>query len=107
MLLRAGGDCRRFLSEVWAQEDLLHHRWWENAAICRLLGYELDPPRPVRRTDWLAGTKLLSPRWNSIHDAPAAHARVRHYPGYSLKTRAAFMTRDLVTSSVRRRLGGG
>jgi hypothetical protein len=39
-------------------------------------------------------TKFISPRWNSIPDAPARHPRIRHYPGYSLKVRAAFMARD-------------
>jgi hypothetical protein len=105
MLLRTGDDCRSFLAEVWAQEDLIEHTWWENAAICRLLGYELDPPRPVRQTAWLARAKFISGRWNSIHDAPTRGARVRHYPGYSVRTRAIFMTRDLVTTAVRRRIG--
>jgi hypothetical protein len=107
MLLRTGDECERFLEEVWAQEDLIDHTWWENSAICRLLGYELEPPRPAGATRWSAGVKLLSGRWNSIHDAPAAHPRIRHYPGYSLKTRAAFMTRDLVTASLRRAAGRG
>ena len=34
--------------------------------------------------------------WNAIPDAPAPKPRIRHYPGYSPKTRAAFMLRDLV-----------
>lgn len=107
MLLRTGDECSRFLSELWAQEDLIEHTWWENAAICRMLGYELDPPRPAEETAWLARTKFISGRWNSIPDARSRRARVRHYPGYSIRTRAAFMTRDLVTSAVRRRIGRG
>lgn len=105
MLLRTGEDCRSFLSALWAEEDLIDHTWWENAAICRLLGYELDPPRPVRPTEWLERTKFISGRWNSIHDAPSARPRVRHYPGYSQRTRTAFMSRDLVATAIRRRLG--
>jgi len=95
-------DARPFLDEVWAQEDLVDHRWWENAAICRLLGYELEPePHPARETELArAHTHWLDPRWNSIPDAPAPHPRIRHYPGYKTRTRAAFMLRDLV---VRRR----
>jgi hypothetical protein len=97
MMLRAGQDAIAFLDEVYAQEDLIHHRWWENAAICRLLGYTLDPVGPGTATALLSErTKLISTRWNSIRDAPARHARIRHYPGYSLKVRAAFMARDLV-----------
>lgn len=99
-VLRGSEDARLFLDTVWAQEDLIDHRWWENAAICRLLGYTLDPVAPGASTPWLEKTTFLDPRWNSIPDAPAASPRIRHYPGYSVKTRAAFMLRDLV---VRRR----
>lgn len=106
-LLRTGADCREFLDLVWDQQDLIDHRWWENAAICRLLGYELDPPRPGPPTRWRERTALISGHWNSIRDAPAAPARIRHYPGYSLRTRAAFMARDSAVAAVRRRLGRG
>jgi hypothetical protein len=95
MLLRGGAETIAFLDEVYAQEDLIEHRWWENAAICRLLGYSLDPVQPGPPTPLLSEhTKFISPRWNSIPDAPAPHPRIRHYPGYSLKVRAAFMARD-------------
>ncbi len=95
MLLRGGAETIAFLDEVYAQEDLIEHQWWENAAICRLLGYRLDPVRLDSPTPLLSEhTKLISPRWNSIRDAPAPHPRIRHYPGYSLKVRTAFMARD-------------
>jgi hypothetical protein len=107
MLLRTGEECAAFLDGVWGQDDLVDHTWWENSAICRLLGYELDPPRPGPPTRWRRGTKLLSGRWNSIHDAPARQPRIRHYPGYSLKTRTAFMARDRVVAALRRAAGRG
>ena len=95
MLLRGGEATIKFLDDVYAQEDLADHRWWENAAICRLLGYELDPIGPGTPTPLLTdSTKLISSRWNSIPDAPAAHPRIKHYPGYSLKARALLMARD-------------
>jgi hypothetical protein len=97
MLLRGGEPTVAFLDEVYAQDDLIEHRWWENAAICRLLGYRLDPIGPGAPTALLSeSTKLISPRWNAIRDAPVEHPRIRHYPGYSLKVRAAFMARDLL-----------
>jgi hypothetical protein len=97
MLLRGGSETVDFLDEVHAQEDLIEHRWWENAAICRLLGYRLDPVGPGSPTRLLTQhTKLISPRWNSIPDAPADRPRIRHYPGYSLKVRYALMARDLL-----------
>ena len=95
MLLRGGADTVAFLDEVYAQEDLVDHRWWENAAICRLLGYRLDPVALEAPTALLSEhTKLISPRWNSIPDAPAQHPRIRHYPGYSLKVRARYACGD-------------
>jgi galactosyl transferase GMA12/MNN10 family len=103
MLVRSGDEAEAFLDEVWAQTQFLSHKWWENAAVCHVLGYELDPPHPARRTEFRKGTKLISPRWNSIRDAPAANPRIRHYPGYTLKTRFAFMLRDLLIGSFGRR----
>ena len=95
MLLRGGDETIAFLEEVYAQDDLIDHRWWENAAICRLLGYRLDPVELAAPTPLLSEhTKLISSRWNSIRDAPAPHPYIRHYPGYSLKVRAALMARD-------------
>lgn len=95
MVLRP--EAMGFLDEVWAQHDLIHHRWWENAAICRLLGYDLESsclkaPTPL----FTDHTALLDPRWNSIPDSPSPRARIRHYPGSSLKKRAALMLRDLI-----------
>jgi hypothetical protein len=107
MMVRTGADCAAFLEAVWAQRDLIEHRWWENAAIARLLGYDLDPPQAVARTEWLRKTKLLSGRWNSIHDSPAGSPRIRHYPGYKLRTRTAFMARDLAVAAARGALGRG
>lgn len=104
MVLRSGDGARAFLDDVWAQEDLVDHKWWENAAICRLLGYELEPvvrlgtPTALLRD----GTTLLDGRWNSIPDAPAAGAFVRHYPGYRWQRRAALMARDLAVGGRRR-----
>jgi hypothetical protein len=97
--LRTGATTAAFLREVWAQEDLVAHRWWENAAVCRLLGYELEPLRAGPSTPWREQTAFLDPRWNVTHDAPAPPPhRIRHYPGYKLPTRAAFMLRDLAVS---------
>lgn len=97
MMLRGGERTVAFLNDVYAQEDLVDHRWWDNAAICRLLGYRLDPVGMGTPTPLLSEhTKLISTRWNSIPDAPAPKPRIRHYPGYSLKVRGVFMVRDLL-----------
>ena len=103
-LLRTGDACARLLDEVWAQEDLVEHRWWENAAVCRLLGYDLEPLRRGPSTPWRERTTMLDPRWNVTRDAPAPRPhRIRHYPGFKVRTRAAFMLRDLAVTRLRRR----
>jgi hypothetical protein len=107
LMLRTGNECRAFLDWIWSQEDLIDHKWWENAAICRALGYRLDPPSRVETTDWMRQTALLPGAWNSIRDDPAPRPRIRHYPGYSLKVRTAFMARDATMASLRRALGRG
>lgn len=84
--LRRSAATHEFLELVWAQEDLIDHRWWENQAVVRLL----DQPRWRERTDF------LDPRWNVIPDVAVAHPRIRHYPGYKVRTRAALMARDLL-----------
>jgi hypothetical protein len=101
MLLRGGSDAQRFLDAAWELERYAEHQWWENAAVCELLGYALDPPRPVRDTAFRAQTHFISPRWNSIPDAPAHRPRIRHFPGYSLKTRAALMCAATVEAKAR------
>jgi len=103
MVLRGGKPAVSFLDAVWELDQFTDHRWWENAAICSLLGYDLDPPRPAAPTPWREATTFLDPRWNSIRNAPAKRPYIRHYPGYSLKTRAAFMIRDLAVSAARGR----
>jgi hypothetical protein len=105
MLLRGGSESASFLDAVWSLEDYANHRWWENAAVCELLGYELDPPRPARDTPLLAQTKFISPRWNSIIDAPARQARIRHFPGYAPRTRAALMLAATAESRLRASIG--
>jgi galactosyl transferase GMA12/MNN10 family len=104
-VLRGGDDAVALMDEIWAQEDLIDHRWWENAAICRLLGYSLDPVGPQAPTVLTARTAWLDGRWNAIPDAPAPRPRIRHYPGYATRTRRAFMTRDAALVAARRAAG--
>jgi hypothetical protein len=95
VLLRRGETAERFLDAVWESTDLIDHMWWENAAAMRELGYDLDPPRRARDTPFREATTFLPKAWNSIRLDKAPHARIRHYPGYSVKTRYAFMLRDV------------
>jgi hypothetical protein len=105
-ILRAGYETDELLSNIWAQEDLINHRWWENAAICRLLGFELDPLGPGAPTPLLTEhTSFIDKRWNSIPNDPSRKPLIRHYPGYATRTRKLLMLRDRAEVSCRRSLG--
>jgi hypothetical protein len=96
---------RRFLAEVWNQEDLIEHIWWENAAIMRLLGWDLDaePPRPTGDTDWSARVKRIDPAWNSVPlFGRAARPKINHYAGMPVPHRRSAMLDDLTKTVVRR-----
>jgi glycosyl transferase family (putative galactosyltransferase) len=105
LLFGAGAEAAAFLDELWAADDYAEHRWWENAAVLDLLGYDVERPNPVRQSAWRDRTQFLPNEWNStVHD-PASHPRFRHYPGYSVARRSALMARDLVRSRATRRMG--
>jgi len=89
-MLRAGRWAQRFLAAVWAQEDLIEHRWWENAAVMRLLGYRIDPQpaRREQRTRWLRRVSFLDLAWNSIpHWQASAAPRIVHFAGLPIADR--------------------
>lgn len=93
MMLRATRWMQRFLAAVWAQEDLIEHRWCENAAMMRLLGYRLDP-QPAgreRRTRWLRRVRFIDVAWNSMpwQNQASPSPRIVHFGGRPLEERAA------------------
>ena len=94
LMLRAGRWANRFLTAVWEQEDLAEHRWWENGAVMRLLGYRIDP-QPAgreRRTSWLRRVRFLDLAWNSIPHWQASPApMIVHFAGLPLDERERAM----------------
>lgn len=70
MVFRANAWSIEFLESVWAEADLVEHRWWEQAAFHRVMGYNWEltqgrqPNRPVaevmRHVGW------LDEKWNSV-----------------------------------------
>lgn len=101
MLLRGGEQAATFLDTVWELAKYADHRWWENAAVCELLGYSVDPPARLASTPWREATRFISGRWNWILDAPVRRARIRHFPGFSLRTREMLMLGALAESKAR------
>jgi hypothetical protein len=103
MMLRACDEARAFLDAVWSLERYVNHPWWENAAVCELLGYGVDPPARLDPTRWREQTAFLPGGWNWIWDARAPDARIRHFPGFSLRTRQLLMCAALAESRLRGR----
>ena len=92
MAMRGGAMSRRFLEQVWNQHDLVHHDWWENAAVLRLLGYRLEHPiRPARLSPWRAGVGRLDLAWNSIPAYPSPAPVIAHFPAMSHAARIEAM----------------
>jgi hypothetical protein len=95
---RAGERTQRFLDAIWAQDDLIGHRWWEQAALMRLLGWSLDYPITKNRpSEWDDGTFLLSEEWDMIPVFPIGYAsgRIRHFAGWPYRRRKFDMRTDL------------
>jgi hypothetical protein len=104
MVVRRSRTTRRLFERIWEQTDLLDHKWWENAAMLRLLGYEIEPEvRLVAPTRLFKRVQFLDPGWNSVLVDPAPHPRVNHYPGRSHEYRLEHLRADAVT--LRRQLG--
>jgi hypothetical protein len=104
-VIRASSWSERFLAEVWAQEDLIDHRWWENAAVMRVLGYEIDSPSVGRgkQTPWMERVSLIDVAWNSIpYWARSPRPRVNHYGALAVPRRRLLMLDDLARTFVLR-----
>lgn len=91
MVIRSGDEARRFFDEVWDSTEYLNHRWWEQAAVMALLGYDPDTGERVRDSGWHDRIHWLGKEWNSIRDDPAPKPRIRHWPGFTVTRRFAEM----------------
>jgi hypothetical protein len=88
---------RRLMRDLWSMTQYVDHKWWENAALLDLLGYDVstepivqrEPTHLNRRVAW------LDVAWNSIdlHASPAPI--VKHYPGLSNDERRRRMSDDV------------
>ena len=102
MALASTAWSKGFLSRMWDLDEFAEHKWWENAAALKLLGYDVDSPR--RETRRFRPTSMrvgeLDKSWNSIVQDPSAHPRVLHFPGMTQADRLVEMRRaaDAATS---------
>jgi hypothetical protein len=119
ILLRSGGFARALLEHTWAAKRLIHHPWWENAALLDALGYDLPgslerglrgrlhrlaarvrrraprPCAPARPSPLTAGTQFLPVEWNSVYLDRAKAPRIVHCPGVPVEQRKRDMAAAL------------
>lgn len=74
------------LEAVWAQADLMHDVWWEQAAFIRLLGYR-DPHDPNSYSGPTTFSSMVSPldlKWNTqlTLDPLPTNPSILHYAGF-------------------------
>ena len=97
LAVRSTRRTRRLMRELWSMTRYVDHRWWENAALLELLGYDISaepivqrrPTRLNRRIAW------LDVAWNSIDLHPSPSPFVKHYPGLSNDERRRRMSADV------------
>ena len=84
----------RLLTAMWQRTELVHHRWWDNAALIDALGG--DPDRGlVGRRQRLGARRWvgeLPGRWNSLPEAPAPRPAIVHFAGTPHAERLAGMS---------------
>jgi hypothetical protein len=95
LILRCN-ESERFLDEVWNQADLTYHMWWEQAAVLRILGYDLHPARKARPSKYGSGVEVIGAEWNSSPPNLLREARIKHYAGMSHEERLLLMKEDLI-----------
>jgi hypothetical protein len=92
-VLRRHRYIQQFLESVWNTTKYINHKWWENAAVLELLGYDLSGGtlkigKPTRITKH---TRFLPLEWNSIPQCPASNPRIVHFPAVSVNVRQALL----------------
>ena len=68
------------LERIWTMIRYLNHGWWEQAALCELLGYTGRPLAHTQTTELYENTCFLDPGWNVHRDDVRApdHVRIQH-----------------------------
>jgi hypothetical protein len=98
MVLHNSDWTMSFLNQIYDQHDLIDHKWWENAALLRLLGYSTEEPvSKFRATDHDVHIGELSTRWNAFHLSPHHSPSILHFPGLPHHVRVAAMSRVSTT----------
>lgn len=71
---------RPWLERIWKMTGYLNHPWWEQAAVCELLGYRGSPLQLMDPGELVARTAFLGKEWNPHKNDSEEidHPRFRH-----------------------------
>lgn len=71
---------RPVLEQIWKMGEFVNHAWWEQAAVCQLLGYRGCPLTLAEPGELVARTAFLGKEWNGHINDPEVvdHPRFRH-----------------------------
>jgi len=96
MVVRRSRLARQLIADAYSREHLIHHKWWENAAVLEAMGYTTEAPVILTKpTRYRRRLHLLPGEWNFIPGVSQGPARIRHYAGFTQDDRVAAMTADL------------
>jgi galactosyl transferase GMA12/MNN10 family len=114
-LIRSSDWSRRLLHDIWSAEQYINHRWWENAALLDMLGYELPAdgsrPRKIKHTELEERVELIGSEWNSPvvagNKSLDLEPRIRHHGRGSVQALRGQLVADLVTCRMKSRKSSG
>lgn len=92
---------KELLGKMWSMEKYINHKWWENAAFLKLLGYNslLEEGEDKFDDFFLKRIKWLDLSWNSLPLlVKSLRPIINHYPGISYCKRIKYMKMDLSRS---------
>ena len=97
--MRSGHRTKALLDRIWTMTEYVDHKWWENAALLDLLGYDIEtetePIRKVKSSSLDRRIEWLGNEWNSISLDAAAQPIIVHYPGHTNEDRKRLMRADV------------
>ena len=94
--MRSTRRTKALLDTLWSMTEYLDHKWWENAALLDLLGYDIssEPISKVHQSPLDKRINWLGNEWNSISLDPATSPIIVHFPGQTNEERKRLMTGD-------------
>lgn len=70
MLIKTTDWSKQFLENIWQQEEFIHHYWWEQAALHKLIGYYYEiSNRKIKNdpiSEVLSHIQWLNSKWNCV-----------------------------------------